>query len=100
MKRSKWTTLSTRRRTAFIPSATSSAGCGTARGTTPSWKYSWPKGKSSPPELYSEVLSIREFGVFGSQDGDGTYSVTIIPWTTVRKIGIRKLPELSDKVFR
>ena len=58
------------------------------------------EGEIVAPEFYSEVLSIREFGVFGSQDGDGTYSVTIIPWTTVRKIGIRKLPELSDKVFR
>ncbi|MFN0022241.1 MAG: hypothetical protein ACKVP0_28670 [Pirellulaceae bacterium] len=58
------------------------------------------EGEIISPELYSEVLSIKEFGVFGSKDGDGNYSVTIIPWTTVRKIGIRKLPELSDKVFR
>lgn len=58
------------------------------------------EGEIVAPELYSEVLSIKEFGVFGSQEGDGTYSVTIIPWSTVRKIGIRKLPELSDKVFR
>ncbi|MGI8979233.1 MAG: hypothetical protein ACR2FY_08410 [Pirellulaceae bacterium] len=58
------------------------------------------EGEIVAPEFYSEILSIREFGVFGSQDGDGSYSVTIIPWTTVRKIGIRKLPELSDKVFQ
>ena len=58
------------------------------------------EGEIVSPELYSEVLSIKEFGVFGSKEGDGTYSVTIIPWTTVRKIGLRKLPELSDKVFR
>lgn len=58
------------------------------------------EGEIVSPELYSEVLSIKEFGVFGSQEGDGTYSVTIIPWSTVRKVGLRKLPELSDKVFR
>lgn len=58
------------------------------------------EGEIVSPELYSEVLSIKEFGVFGSKEGDGTYSVTIIPWATVRKIGLRKLPELSDKVFR
>jgi hypothetical protein len=58
------------------------------------------EGEIISPELYSEVLSIKEFGVFGSKEGDGTYSVTIIPWTTVRKVGLRKLPELSDKVFR
>ena len=58
------------------------------------------EGEIVSPELYSEVLSIKEFGVFGSKEGDGTYSVTIIPWTTVRKIGLRKMPELSDKVFR
>jgi hypothetical protein len=58
------------------------------------------EGEIVAPELYSEILSLREFGVFGSQEGDGTYSVTIIPWSTVRKVGLRKLPELSDKVFR
>jgi hypothetical protein len=58
------------------------------------------EGEIVSPEFYSEILSIKEFGVFGSQDGDGTYSVTIIPWSTVRKINIRKLPELSDKDFR
>jgi hypothetical protein len=58
------------------------------------------EGEIVAPELYSEILSLREFGVFGSQEGDGTYSVTIIPWDTVRKVGLRKLPELSDKVFR
>lgn len=58
------------------------------------------EGEIVSPELYSEILSLREFGVFGSQEGDGTYSVTIIPWSTVRKVGLRKLPELSDKVFR
>ena len=58
------------------------------------------EGEIVSPELYSELLSIREFGVFGSQEGDGTFSVTVIPWNTVRKVGIRKLPELSDKVFR
>ncbi len=58
------------------------------------------EGEIVSPELYSEVLSIKEFGVFGSKEGDGTYSVTIIPWSTVRKVGLRKLPELSDQVFR
>ena len=58
------------------------------------------EGEIVSPELYSEVLSIREFGVFGSKEGDGSYSVTIIPWSTVRKVGLRKIPELSDKVFR
>jgi len=58
------------------------------------------EGEIVAPELYSEVLSIKEFGVFGSKEGDGSYSVTIIPWNTVRKVGLRKLPELSDKVFR
>jgi hypothetical protein len=58
------------------------------------------EGEIVSPELYSEILSIKDFGVFGSKEGDGTYSVTIIPWTTIRKVGLRKLPELSDKVFR
>ena len=58
------------------------------------------EGEIVAPELYSEILSIRDFGVFGSKESDGTYSVTIIPWSTVRKVGLRRIPELSDKVFR
>ena len=58
------------------------------------------EGEIVAPELYSEVLSIRDFGVFGSREADGSYSVTIVPWGMVRKVGLRKMPELSDKVFR
>lgn len=58
------------------------------------------EGEIVSPELYSEILSIRDFGVFGSREADGSYSVTVIPWNTVRKVGLRRMPELSDKVFR
>lgn len=58
------------------------------------------EGEIVAPEFYAEILSGREYGVFGSKEGDGTYSVTVIPWSSVRKVGLRKLPELSQRVFR
>ena len=58
------------------------------------------EGEIVSPEFYAEILSGREYGVFGSKESDGTYSVTVIPWSSVRKVGLRKLPELSQRVFR
>jgi hypothetical protein len=57
------------------------------------------EGEIIVPDLFCESLSCREWGVFASVDGEGSYSITIIPWSTVRKIGLRKMPELSPKWF-
>ena len=58
------------------------------------------EGEIVSPDFYAEVLSSREYGVFASKDGEANYSVTVIPWTAVRKVGIRKLDELPDQMFQ
>ena len=57
------------------------------------------EGEIIGPDLYCESLSGREFAVFANVDGDGSYAITVIPWSAVRKVGLRKMPELSPKWF-
>jgi hypothetical protein len=58
------------------------------------------EGEIMQPEFYSEILSSSDYAVFASQDGDDTYSLTVVPWSQVRKIGMRKIRELSPQMFR
>ena len=58
------------------------------------------EGEIMQPEYYSETLSSSEFGVFAIREGDGTYTVNVVPWAQVRKLGMRKIPDLSPSVFR
>lgn len=57
------------------------------------------EGEIVGPDLYCESLSCREYGVFANIEGDGSYAITVIPWSAVRKVGLRKMPELSPKWF-
>lgn len=57
------------------------------------------EGEIIGPDLYCESLSSREYGVFANIEGDGTFAITVIPWSAVRKVGLRKMPELSPKWF-
>ena len=57
------------------------------------------EGEILVPDLFCESLSSRDYGVFANIEPDGTYSITMIPWGTVRKVGLRKMPELSPKWF-
>jgi len=58
------------------------------------------EGEIMAPEFFSEILSSSDFGVFASQDGDGSFSLTVVPWAHVRKVSMRKIGELSPKMFR
>lgn len=58
------------------------------------------EGEIMSPDFYSEVLSTGEYGVFGMLEGDGTYAITVIPWTAVRRVGVRRIEGLSPKMFR
>jgi hypothetical protein len=58
------------------------------------------EGEIMSPDFYSEVLSTDQFGVFANLEGDGTYAITVIPWTAVRRVGMRRLEQLSPKMFR
>ncbi len=57
------------------------------------------EGEIIGPDLYCESLSCREYAVFANIEPDGSYAITVIPWTAVRKVGLRKMPELSPKWF-
>jgi hypothetical protein len=57
------------------------------------------EGEIIAPDYYSEVLSSSDYGVFATQEGDGSYAVTVIPWSAVRRVGMRKIAELSGQLF-
>jgi hypothetical protein len=58
------------------------------------------EGEIMSPDFYSEVLSTDQYGVFANLEGDGTYAITVIPWSSVRRVGMRKIEHLSPKMFR
>jgi hypothetical protein len=58
------------------------------------------EGEIMSPDFYSEILSTDQFGVFAMLEGDGNYAITVIPWATVRRVGMRKVENLSPKMFR
>jgi hypothetical protein len=57
------------------------------------------EGEIVAPDFYSEALSSSDYGVFATQEGDGTFAVTVVPWSTVRRIGMRHLGDLSPDMF-
>ncbi|ADB17552.1 hypothetical protein Psta_2887 [Pirellula staleyi DSM 6068] len=58
------------------------------------------EGEIMSPEHYSEHLSTREFGVFATKESDGTFAITVIPWSAIRRVGMRKIGELPPQYFR
>lgn len=58
------------------------------------------EGEIIAPDFYSGRLSTSDYGVFAIQEGDGSYAITIIPWTSVRRVGLRRLGELSGELFQ
>jgi len=57
------------------------------------------EGEIIAPDHYSEVLSSSDYGVFAMQEGDGTFAVTVIPWSAVRRVGMRRIGELPEQLF-
>ena len=58
------------------------------------------EGEIMSPDFYSEVLSTDQYGVFANLEGDGSYAITVIPWASVRRVGMRKVEQISPKMFR
>lgn len=58
------------------------------------------EGEILAPDQFSEVLSSSDYGVFAVQEGDGSYAVTVIPWTAVRRIAMRRLLDLPPQLFQ
>ena len=57
------------------------------------------EGEIVAPDYYSEVLSSSDYGVFAIQEGDGSFAVTVIPWNTVRRVGMRRIGDLPESLF-
>jgi hypothetical protein len=58
------------------------------------------EGEIVAPDFYSENLSTSDYGVFAVQEGDGNFAITIIPWNTVRRVGLRRMGELPGDLFQ
>jgi hypothetical protein len=59
-----------------------------------------PEGEILAPDQFSEVLSSSDYGVFAVQEGDGSFVITVIPWSAVRRIGMRRMPDLPPQLFQ
>src|SRR5262245_60832149 len=57
------------------------------------------EGEIVAPDYFSESLSTSDYGVFAVQEGEG-FAITVIPWTTVRRVGLRRLGELPGDMFQ
>jgi len=58
------------------------------------------EGEIVAPDHYSESLSTSDYGVFAVEEGDGSFAITIIPWSTVRRVGLRRMGELPGELFQ
>lgn len=58
------------------------------------------EGEIMSPDQFSEVLSSSDYGVFAVQEGDGSFAITVVPWSAVRRIGMRKMPDLPPQLFQ
>jgi hypothetical protein len=58
------------------------------------------EGEILAPDYYSKSLSTSDYGVFAVQEGDGSFAVTVIPWNTVRRMGLRRMGELPGELFQ
>jgi hypothetical protein len=56
------------------------------------------EGEIVAPDYFSESLSTGDYGVFAVQEGEG-FAISVIPWTTVRRVGLRRLGELPGDMF-
>jgi hypothetical protein len=57
------------------------------------------EGEIFSPDHYSPSLSNSDYGVFAIQEGDGSYAITVIPWSAVRRVGVRRMAELPGNLF-
>jgi DNA-directed RNA polymerase subunit RPC12/RpoP len=51
------------------------------------------------PERYSRELSRSSHGVFAVKDPDGTHTLSLVAWDSVRRINVRRVSKLPKKIF-
>lgn len=57
------------------------------------------EGEIVSPDYYSEILSSADYGVFAIQEGDGSFAVSVIPWSSVRRVAARRMIDLPEQLF-
>ncbi len=56
-------------------------------------------GRMFVPEQYASAASRGSQAVFAEREANGTYRVTVIPWTAVARLTVRGLPSLPGAIF-
>lgn len=56
------------------------------------------EGEILVPDYFSQALSRSDFGVFAIQEGDGSYAITVVPWSAVRRVSMRRIAELPPEL--
>jgi hypothetical protein len=57
------------------------------------------EGEIIAPDYFAVALSSSDYGVFGLLESDGSHALTVIPWSAVRRVGLRRLEELPGDLF-
>jgi hypothetical protein len=57
------------------------------------------EGERLVPQDYSHKLSRGQHGVFATQDRSGTHTITVVPWSEVRRVTVRGLTKLPKAIF-
>jgi hypothetical protein len=57
------------------------------------------EGEILTPDYFAPQLSTSDYGVFGVREGDGRYGVTIVPWSAVRRVCLRRMDGLPGDLF-
>jgi hypothetical protein len=57
------------------------------------------EGEIIVPDFFAEALSTSDFGVFGLLESDASHTISVIPWSSVRRVAFRRLEELPGELF-
>ncbi len=58
------------------------------------------EGEIISPDHYAEILSTGEYGVFAHQESADNFSLSVIPWSAVRRVDLRQVKKLAHGTFR
>jgi hypothetical protein len=56
------------------------------------------EGEILIPDYYSASLSRSDYGVFAVEEGDGTFAITVVAWSSVRRVSMRRLADLPREL--
>jgi hypothetical protein len=58
------------------------------------------EGEIIAPDFFSEGLSTSDYGVFAIHEGDDSFAVAVVPWSTVRRVSLRRMGQLPEDLFQ